>query len=486
MGISVWQRLAALCLVTAALVAPPQTGRAEPFQRKAAKEAAPPADPPRTTYVDEFDQTLLRIREPSGMADARVRLDRILARAIHGVDAICELADVQKRKLELAGRGDIKLLFDRIDELKLRYHSVRRMGADDDVLNAVNTEIGVLRSMLKSGPFDDESRFARTLKKILTADQAAKYEQRRLLAARSPNKITASNAARLQNVGRLRKDVYRIAWSRDGKRLGSMAFGKSLEIHPPEDFQTLRSIGEERQLVSFDFSPDKDVLAIAENSTRAFLINLASGKEVVLETGDSQPSVTFSPDGTLLATGGYGTRATLWSVATGGRVCDLDAGSKGGLTPVFSPDGTIIAIGNRNAKTRLFDVTTGRLRHELSWGMSQELKFDPAGRRLAIAYVDGSLAVWDAATGKLQNRVKTRGEELYSLDWSADGSVLVSAGNNAFVTLWNADDLTVLNEIECPEWVITVRFSPDGTRLLFAGGTAIASPERFIETWAVP
>jgi WD40 repeat protein len=196
--------------------------------------------------------------------------------------------------------------------------------------------------------------------------------------------------------------------------------------------------------------------------------------------------VKFSPDGKLLATGGYGTRATLWLAATGKRLRDFDAGPEGGLTPIFSPDGTILAVGNRNAKTRLFDVATGRLRHELPWGVSQELKFDPAGKRLAIVYVDGSLAVWSIETGELLNRVRTRGEELYAVDWSPDGSMLVSAGRNAFVTLWNADDLTVLNEIECPEWVIAARFNPDGTRLIFAGGTALASPERYIETWAVP
>jgi WD40 repeat protein len=103
-----------------------------------------------------------------------------------------------------------------------------------------------------------------------------------------------------------------------------------------------------------------------------------------------------------------------------------------------------------------------------------------------VAYVDGNLAVWDVEMGRLLNRVKTRGDELYAVDWSPDGSLLVTSGRNAFVTLWNADDLTLLNEIESPEWVICAGFNPDGTRLIFAGGTAVASPERYVEIWAVP
>ena len=64
--------------------------------------------------------------------------------------------------------------------------------------------------------------------------------------------------------------------------------------------------------------------------------------------------------------------------------------------------------------------------------------------------------------------------------------MLASAGRDAFVTLWNPTDLTVLNEIECAEWVISVQFNPDGTRLIFAGGTVTGSAERYVETWAVP
>jgi WD40 repeat protein len=281
-----------------------------------------------------------------------------------------------------------------------------------------------------------------------------------------------------------------MVWNPAGTQLALLPILKPVEIHSWPALQPFQTVGAQKHLVSFDFSSDPDVVAFGENSNVATILNFATGKELPLDTGNPQPFVKFSPDAKLLATGGYGTSAKLWSVDSGELVREFDAGlvggQKGGLTPVFSPDGKLLAVGNRNSITILFDVATGLVRHRLPRTMSQGLKFDPTGKRLAVTYVDGSLGLWDVETGRSLNQSKANAEELYAVDWSPDGSLLVTCGHNASVTVWNADDLSVLNELECPEWVIQVAFSPDGTRLVFAGGSTIATPERYVETWAVP
>jgi WD40 repeat protein len=156
------------------------------------------------------------------------------------------------------------------------------------------------------------------------------------------------------------------------------------------------------------------------------------------------------------------------------------------LTPVFSPDGTIVAVGNRNSTTCLFDVATGRLLYRLPWQSTHELKFDPAGKRLAVAYVDGNLAVWSVETGDLLQRARARAEELYSLDWSPDGKIIATSGRDASVALWKAANLTLLHEVDGPEWIICVRFNPQGTRLIFAGGSRTPNGDRYVELLGVP
>jgi WD40 repeat protein len=122
----------------------------------------------------------------------------------------------------------------------------------------------------------------------------------------------------------------------------------------------------------------------------------------------------------------------------------------------------------------------------LPWQSTHELKFDPAGKRLAVAYVDGNLAVWSVETGDLLQRARARAEELYSLDWSPDGKIIATSGRDASVALWKAANLTLLHEVDGPEWIICVRFNPQGTRLIFAGGSRTPNGDRYVELLGVP
>jgi WD40 repeat protein len=103
-----------------------------------------------------------------------------------------------------------------------------------------------------------------------------------------------------------------------------------------------------------------------------------------------------------------------------------------------------------------------------------------------VAYVDGSVALWKVADGSLLHLRRTGAQEIYSLDWSPRGDVLVTSGRQGKITLWDGRKLSALKELETPEWVIRVRFSPDGTRLLSAGGSIQRGPDRRLTVWGVP
>jgi WD40 repeat protein len=258
-----------------------------------------------------------------------------------------------------------------------------------------------------------------------------------------------------------------------------------VEVLDPVSFRPLRMIADGRRLVHFAASADGKTFAFSENGT-AVEIHRPGTKEVVrIDTEQRQPSVAFSPDGKLLATGGYGTKAKLWGVTSGRLVRALDAPREGGLTPVFSPDGKLLAVGNRNDVTRVFEVATGKLLHTLPRRMSQELRFSPDGKVLAVGYVDGAVGLWDVASGKLLRQRPTGAAEIYTLDWSPAGDVLATAGRKGKITLWDVRDLSALKELEAPEWVIRVRFSPDGGRLFSCGGATSPPADRKVTVWGL-
>jgi len=146
----------------------------------------------------------------------------------------------------------------------------------------------------------------------------------------------------------------------------------------------------------------------------------------------------------------------------------------------------VLAIGNRNAFIRLFEVPTGKLLHELPRSQTQEIKFSPNGRTLAAGYVDGTVGLWNVADGKLLRSEATGAQEVYTLDWSPKGDVLATAGREGRIVLWEPQELKVLKSLDSPEWVIQVRFSPDGTRLLSAGGRMARGPDRKVAVWGLP
>ena len=298
--------------------------------------------------------------------------------------------------------------------------------------------------------------------------------------------IDVGNAERVQLLGDLPHDAWRIVWGPKSNELSLIGWETFIEVLDASTFKPIRKLAADKKLVHFGYSPKNNLIGWSQNSNGVEVIDLQTGKSVSIETKSRQPSMAFSPDGKFVATTGYEKEAKLSEVPSGKMVRAFDIGQSGGLTPVFSPDGQVLAIGNRNEFIRLFDVATGKLLHELPRRESQEIKFSPNGRTLAAGYVDGTVALWNVADGKLLRSEPTGAQEVYTLDWSPKGDVLATAGREGRIVLWEPQELKVLKSMDSPEWVIQVRFSPDGTRLLSAGGRMAQGPERQVAIWGLP
>ena len=121
-------------------------------------------------------------------AAARRELNLYLRQKIAATDLVCGLSVEQRQKLNLAGRGEIKRLFDRVAERRRKF-----LDPDGDagvVTKQVQEDAEALRHALRSDPFERGPLFTRIWARALTADQSA-----RVAAFAAGNRITGVRLA---------------------------------------------------------------------------------------------------------------------------------------------------------------------------------------------------------------------------------------------------------------------------------------------------
>jgi len=111
--------------------------------------------------------------------DARSQAAEIVRSKIDAIDKVCDLSDFQIRKLELAGRGDIERLLDDVEVARKRSETYLISDGSFDQIIALASELSKetrpLWDKVHSDIYDSESSlFAKTLRNVLTNEQAAK------------------------------------------------------------------------------------------------------------------------------------------------------------------------------------------------------------------------------------------------------------------------------------------------------------------------
>lgn len=112
-----------------------------------------------------------------GSAEAtRSQFESQLTLHVEELARIVELGPPQKKKLLLAGRGDMKRYFDRIEEVRQKYLSDPNFQFNARV-QQIWQDLQPLQTSYNSGLFGEGSLFAKTKHATLTPDQARKAEE---------------------------------------------------------------------------------------------------------------------------------------------------------------------------------------------------------------------------------------------------------------------------------------------------------------------
>lgn len=165
--------------------------------------AEPPADDELRRAMQELEARLRvnRIADGIEAPDAfdrqffgrdaetlRRDLDAHLQRHMYWVYQVCQPTREQLDKLELAGRGDVRRLLERIGEASQAYDRV--VGDAPAAQQVIKEQIGPLREAAGGKLLGPDSLFARTLSRTFSPEQIARYDPRLIPAYQNLSQIT--------------------------------------------------------------------------------------------------------------------------------------------------------------------------------------------------------------------------------------------------------------------------------------------------------
>ena len=253
--------------------------------------------------------------------------------------------------------------------------------------------------------------------------------------------------------------------------------------------------GEVREL---RVSPDGTRVAAATEDRRVRVWSLETRAELASFDceGREVGGLAWSPDGESLAWGDDGQIRTPGETdtrAVAPRVCITRVDGQGELRTLVGHSGAITAVAylgagelvsaSHDGTIRIWDLATGRPRptHAGHLDAVTSLAWSPDGTRLASAGVDGTVRVWDPTDGRLVRALDAPAPAV-QVAWSAGGLLATRCRGRRQVDLWNPANGEGAGQVDLGEGSLPLgaTFDPAGEHLVTVG-------ERHrVALWSVP
>jgi WD40 repeat protein len=207
--------------------------------------------------------------------------------------------------------------------------------------------------------------------------------------------------------------------------------------------------------------------------------------------------MTFNNDGSKLITASGSTPVKVWDWKKKQLITNFDGQSSNSLSIAASKNGNYVATGHGNfqdnktskeANVKLWDAKTGKLLKILK-GHTEQVRtvaFSPDSSILVSGGHDSEIKIWNLHTNKLIKSIPTQ-TGITSIAFSNNGNFFASASDDKTIKIWDSRDFHLLYTLEGHKGqILSVTFSPNDKFLVSGSGVDGFDPtvqENSVNIW---
>jgi WD40 repeat protein len=240
-------------------------------------------------------------------------------------------------------------------------------------------------------------------------------------------------------------------------------------------------------VTSVAFSPVDDERVVFSCRDELVRVGNASDPDQILQlenhTGWVQ-CVSFSQDGRYIVSGTDDQTVSIWDAVSGGHeeIFSFRSSDTGGIFAVaFAPDGRQVVVGCEDGSVHVRRLKT--LQGHTHRGFVDCVVFSPDGHHVAAPCCSelGTACVWDAVGNRQPITLAGHTEEVCTVAFSVDGTMIATGSYDQTVRIWNVLDGSMHAVLTGhTDQVRSVAFSPSTVQLVVS-----SSDDETVRIWDV-